>query len=129
MSSEQPGDGTVVVEATVHRFRESLTFDRIVGWLVILLAVLSVLTVSYTVSRQQQVVTCQADYNVAFVAALKERSEAAVTDRQAQRALFSGVVQAKDPVSVRKLIDDYLAALDAADDRRDEHPLPERPIC
>lgn len=111
---------------TVNRFRTVLTFDRLVGWVIIVMAVVSVATVSYTVSRQQQLVTCQADYNSAFSAALKERTEAAAADRQAQRDLLTGMVTARDPATSRALIDAYLHKLDEADNQRDDNPLPQR---
>lgn len=119
----------VATETTTHRFRDYLTFDRIVGWVIIVMAIVSVATVSYTVTRQNQSVTCQADYNTAFVAALKTRTEAAAADRQAQRDLLTGMVTARDPVTSRALIDAYLRKLDEADNQRDDNPLPQRPAC
>lgn len=119
----------VATETTTHRFRDYLTFDRIIGWVIIVMAIVSVATVSYAVNRQQQAVTCQADYNTAFVAALKTRTEAAAADRQAQRDLLTGMVTARDPVTSRKLIDQYLHKLDEADNQRDDNPLPQRPAC
>lgn len=118
-----------VTTPAVHRFRDSLTFDRIVGWVIIVMAILSVATVSYAVTRQQQAVICQADYNAAFSAALKERNDAAAADRQAIRDLLTGMVTARDPVTSRALIDTYLRKLDEADNKRDDNPLPQRPAC
>lgn len=118
-----------VTDTTLQRLGGSLRFDRVVGWVIIVMAIISVITVSYTVSRQQQTLTCQADYNAAFVAALDERSEAAAADRQAQRELLTGMVAARDPATSRTLIDSYLRKLDAADNQRDRNPLPQRPIC
>jgi hypothetical protein len=123
------GSDGAVTDRRLHRLGGSLRFDRVVGWVIIVMAVISVITVSYAVSRQQQAVTCQADYNAAFVAALNERSDAAAADRQAQRELLTGMVIARDPATSRTLIDAYLRKLDDADDQRDENPLPQRPIC
>lgn len=128
-TSNPPRGAELSTDSNTRGFLGSLRFDRIVGWVIIVMAVVSVITVSYTVSRQQDVVTCQADYNMAFVAALKERNEAAATDRQAQRELLTGMVTARDAATSRLLIDTYLRALDQADNRRDESPLPERPTC
>lgn len=124
-----PGTEAVTITATKHRFRDSLSFDRIVGWVVIVLAVGSVTTMSYTLNRQQQAVTCQADYNAAFVAALKERSTAASADRQAQRELLTGIATARTPQESQAQMDAYLRKLDEADDQRDDNPLPQRPTC
>lgn len=121
--------GAELSETTAHRFRDSVAFDRLVGWVVIVMAVISVITVSYTVSRTQQVVTCQADYNAAFVLAFDERSQAAAADRQAQRELLTGMVTTRDPATSRTLIDTYLRKLDEADNQRDDNPLPQRPVC
>lgn len=120
---------TVTVEATVQRFRDTLTFDRIVGWVIVVLAVVSVITVSYSVNRQQQSIECQANYNARFVVALNERSDAASADRQAQKDLLTGMFTARDETTRRALVEAYLQKLNDADNKRDDNPLPQRPIC
>lgn len=124
-----PGTEAVTISTTKQWFRNSLTFDRLIAWVIIVLAVGSVVTMSYTMNRQQQTLTCQAGYNEAFVAALEERSTAAAADRQAQRVFLTGIATARTPEQSRAQMENYLRALDQADERRDDNPLPQRPAC
>lgn len=108
-------------------WRRWINFDRIIGAAVVLLAVLSVSFLAVTINRQEAAITCQSAFNERFIAALRERSDAATTERAAQRDLLTAVITPGD--NARAAIQRYLDGLAAADAQRDATPLPDRPDC
>jgi uncharacterized membrane protein len=101
--------------------------DNLIGIIVAGLAVISVVVAAFTITRQQNAVECQTTFNLAFTDALTQRTEAATEERAAQRTLLT--TQATTPEERRAGLDRYLQALDRADNRREENPLPLRPRC
>lgn len=97
--------------------------DRVVGLVVVIMAVVSVIAMSISINRQERIATCQADFNTRFAAALQERNDAAARERAAQRELLTSNGDR------RAAIDEYLRGLAEADQARAENPLPARPTC
>lgn len=104
--------------------------DVVVGFLLIILAVISVATMSVSLNSQARVVECQATFNQAFADALTERTNAAAQERGAQRALLNSML---DPnatgESRRAALETYDRVLAEADANRSENPIPARPRC
>lgn len=107
--------------------------DRLLRWVRRnALGVLALLVVAATgaLYAQQSVALsrateCQAAYNQAYVLALKERSDAAAEERQAQRTLLATILANPGNHEVgRRALDDYLASLARADSEREQNPIP-----
>lgn len=99
---------------------------RIVGAILVVLAVGSVAMMSAHVRRQSAIVSCQADYNEAFRSALGVQQQAGRIEREAQRTLLSSPA-ATTPEARRAALQTYLDSLDEADQLRSDHPLPTKP--
>lgn len=118
--------------------------DIVVGFVLVILAVISVATMSVSVNQQQRVVECQTQFNEAFTGALAERTEAAAQERAAnaderaaQRELLDVVLDPHaDQPTRQAAIEKYRASLAETDEtlaeadaNRSENPLPVRPRC
>lgn len=109
------------------------THDQILGAVVVLLAIASVAVMSVSLSRQQDEIdraqasiACQTEYNRQNITATAAAREAALIEREANRAIleqaFSGRLA---PPSLRQWIGD----VQRADDLRAANPYPDRPTC
>lgn len=113
-------------ETSVARSRT----DVVVGVVLLILAVVSVSTMSVSLSAQERVVECQSRFNEAFSNALRERIDAAKNERGAQRDLISAMLdQNASPDTRRQALETYDQKLAEADTNRSENPLPDRPRC
>jgi hypothetical protein len=117
-------------------WRICFTTDRVLGFSVILLSIVSVVVMALSLQNQQRLlagqdaaVRCQTQFNAQFISALRERNEAAAQERSAQRELLTTPNPTRDPAISLAARDKYLAALAQVDARRDAHPLPDRPAC
>lgn len=117
--------------------RRRLTFEQILGAAVVLLAVVSVVVMAVTLTRQQDAineqrgaVACQAEFNARFASALRERTEAAASERRAMRNLLDVIL---NPAASREeragALTAYRDGLAAADSQRAASPLPLQPSC
>lgn len=99
--------------------------SRLVGVVLVTLAVLSVLIGAVFVDRQSDIVECQNAYNRRFAEVLVERNEAAAREREGQRQLLAASL---GPERNRAALDDayrqYLVLLAEADAQRKANPLP-----
>lgn len=99
-----------------------------VGVVVISITAMAGLFVS--INAYRDATTCQAQYNVNFTQALKERNTAASTDRQATRTMIAAVLSPTGSVESRRAaIEEWDQALAAADRVRNDNPLPLAPEC
>lgn len=99
-----------------------------VGQLIIGLVVLAamVLTVVYGVS----ITDCQTKFNVAYAAALRERSSIADRWRDDQIVYLRVVADPQStPTDRHDALTAYLGSLQVSADQRDATPLPEDPRC
>lgn len=104
-----------------------ISFDRALGIIIIVLAAVSVTFVAVQTMRLSDVTECQAEYNEAYTEAIKARSEAAREERQAQRVLWTTVLNAEIPVEQKvAAFQVWLKSLDTADRARDRAVLPTR---
>lgn len=102
-----------------------MSFDRALGVILIVLAVASVIFVAIQTARLSDVTECQAQYNDAYGKAIQARSNAAREERQAQRELWTTVLNQQIPVEQKRAaFEHYLKKLDEADQVRDEAKLP-----
>lgn len=101
--------------------------DKVVGAIVIVMSMVSVIVSAISTHQQSEQVTCQSAFNAVFAAALDQRSDAATKERQAQRVLLTTPYTTPTDWAASK--DQYLEALDQADEQRNENPLPDRPAC
>lgn len=109
--------------------------DRVIGAVVVILAIVSVAVMAVSVSAQQAAIeraerslACQTQFNEAYAAALTERTEAARVERAAQRDLLTNT-RSEDPAALDAAISRYLAQLAEADQRRAANPYPADPDC
>ncbi|GAA3070713.1 hypothetical protein GCM10010464_38700 [Pseudonocardia yunnanensis] len=103
--------------------------SRLVGVLLVVLAVLSVLTGATFIDRQADIAACQNEYNRQFAAALTERNVASAREREGQRQLLDAALRPRDDLDAAALTaayQRYLAILAAADAQREANPLPVR---
>lgn len=104
-----------------------VSFQQALGVIIIALSVASVIFVAVQTARLGTVTECQAEYNEAYGKAILARSNAARGERQAQRELWTTVLNTQIPVEQkRKAFESYLKKLDEADRVRDEAKLPTR---
>jgi uncharacterized iron-regulated membrane protein len=75
------------------------------------------------------VTSCQTNFNVAYSAVTRERSEIADRWRDEQIDYLHTVRNEKDPDVRLAALDKYLASLEFAAAQRDTTPLPEEPRC
>jgi len=84
----------------------------------------------YSFWQSHEVTACQKNFNVTFNQGLKERSDAASTERQAQREMLDAILDPAGTVASRSAaLVAWRTALDEADRKRDANPLPEDPQC
>lgn len=99
-----------------QEYRESGHITRL-GWLVVIMALISMLVVLYGTYQDRQQTQCQARVNAAFFSITKARAQIADDDRQAIRDLVQGISEATTQEEYAELFDEYDAAnvrLDAA---------------
>ncbi|GAA0632402.1 hypothetical protein GCM10010174_61830 [Kutzneria viridogrisea] len=103
---------------------------RRIGVALIVLAALSTVSGVIVTVREHQQIECQAGVNGALSKALRERSDAASKERQAQLALFSALLDpGATPESRRAALATYYEQYKAADSARDANPLPDASTC
>lgn len=94
------------------------------------IGILLLVLCGYTLWQSGRVIECQKNFNVTFAQNLKERSDAAAGERQAQREMLDAILDpAGSNASRSAALVAWRAALDAADRKRDAYPLPEDPRC
>ena len=104
--------------------------DNLLGILLITLSVISVVTLAITIGRQEAQVQCQTTFNQTFTAALRQRTEAANTEREGQRNLLAVALNPdSSPEERRQATQRYYDALVAADAQRQDNPLPDTSEC
>jgi hypothetical protein len=98
---------------------------RVLGTVLVCLAVASVVLMATFTVKLSNVTECQTRYNEAFRAATEERGLAAAADRGAIREFLLAVAapEATDQSRV-EAYQLFLSRLDAADNRRSDNPLP-----
>lgn len=104
-----------------------MSFDRALGIIVIALSIVSVSFVAVQTMRLSDVTECQSAYNDAYTTAIQARSEAARDERQAQRVLWTTVLNQQIPVDQKvAAFHVWLKSLDTADRARDKAAIPTR---
>jgi predicted solute-binding protein len=104
-----------------------VSFERLLGVILIALSIASVVFIAIQTARLRDVTECQAGYNEAYGKAIQARANAAREERQAQRRLWTTVLNQQIPVEEkRKAFETYLKALDEADRVREAAALPNR---
>lgn len=103
------------------------SFERALGVIIIALSIASVIFVAIQTARLSDVTACQSAYNDAYTKAIQIRSEAARSERQAQRELLLTVLNPHITVEQKRAaFDRYLKKLDDADKVRDAAEIPTR---
>lgn len=100
--------------------------QRVIGLVVIVMAVITMITSVSVNLRLERVTQCQAQFNADYRQALAERVDAANQEREAQRILIVSITRGTDD---QQALNGYLSALDAADANRRENPLPPHVNC
>lgn len=127
-SQESP----VMPQQAPRRLAHALV-GRVIGVLLILLALATLLASALSLQRQEEAVACQTRYAEAVARALNARTQVAAEDRAALVGAVLGVnaVTATDPLvreaEVRVALDGYLTAIRQGDERRAQNPLPDPP--
>lgn len=104
-----------------------ISFQQALGVILIALSIASVIFVAVQTSRLSKVTACQAEYNEAYSHAIQERANAAREERQAQRELWTTVLNTQIPVEQKRAaFERYLEKLDEADRVRETAKLPTR---
>jgi uncharacterized protein HemX len=114
-----------VVEDDSKQHRHAPPTNRLIGIVVVILAVITVANSAYFTWQQQQVSDCQADVNSQFIEALKSRSSTADDDRTALKELATTIVN--HPEQAGEALQDYVSTLKASDKERKRNPLPPLP--
>jgi hypothetical protein len=108
-----------------HRPPWTTIYPRVAAVLLIVLGILATATSTVVAVHERQSVDCQTTINNQFIAALRQRADAADTERQAQRALFDVILNPKATPDARKAaLAAYAQGLAQADDVRGRNPLP-----
>lgn len=104
------------------------------GFAIIALALVTVLSSVASLVRQETAVDCQARYNIRAAEAFDARAKAAGEDRAALNALVREITEARladDRGRIDRALLAYEAAVQQADERRERSPLPAPPeeVC
>jgi predicted negative regulator of RcsB-dependent stress response len=100
------------------------------GWGRTAIGLLVLGLVGWTTWHGYEVTKCQADFNVAFAQALKDRAQAADDQINAQREYLGVVGDAHATVDQKTAaFHRYVKSLDEAALTRNLHPLPADPRC
>lgn len=97
--------------------------NRLLGWIVIILAVFTVAQGAYYAYDRNEITQCQARYNADFANVVAKRAQWADEDKQAELKLFRDLLSAK-PGTGGKILQQYLDATTRTDKLRQENPLP-----
>lgn len=106
------------------------SWERTVGVAILVLAIATTVTSSYSIALQHRVETCQATYNMQFAAALKARSLANDVDSMAVTRMVAAVAAVHTPAQagvVAEALSSYLATEAQVTADRAANPLPEPP--
>lgn len=101
--------------------------QRIVGIIIIVLALMTVGSTAYYNHEQREITRCQAQYNDQFAQQIKERNKISESDRENLTALVKAVVNSKSREESHKALENYLKTMEKNDEERKEHPLPGLP--
>lgn len=101
--------------------------QRIVGSVVLVLALTTVGSTAYYSHEQRQATECQAEFNIQFIDQIKERNRISESDRESLATLVKEVTNSKSREERRKALEDYIKTKDKNDAERREHPYPELP--
>ena len=103
-------------------------WDRVLGVVLVVLAVATVLTTVSINQRIERVASCQAQVNRAFQQSLDGRTQAADLERAAQRDLLT-TVAGHNRAATDAALQRYQQVLHHADETRDSSPLPPYGRC
>lgn len=131
VSTPEPVEAVVVLESAVPPSKRKAR-EWVLGLVLVVLAVLSVSSMSVVLSNQQAyierqsaVVECQNAYNRANSAATAERADAAAKERAGQRAILQAAFSpTQDRAASYAAYQQYIALLAQADSQRAANPLP-----
>lgn len=118
-------DGVVVMK------RRPITVERLLGAVMVVLAVVTLVTAAIAARQLQDATACQSRYNVALEAVLEARTLSTTHMRQAQRE-FIAALSTPDAIEnpkTRAALDRYRAAIEHDDQVRTQTPLPDPPAC
>ena len=101
--------------------------QRIVGIVVLVLAMTTVGSTAYYNHEQRQITECQAEFNSQFIDQLRERNTISESDRESLAKLVKSVTNSTSREESRKALEDYLKTKDKNDAERREHPYPGLP--
>lgn len=101
--------------------------QRILGVVVLLLAIGMGAQYAIQTTHERKVAQCQARVNNAFAVVLKLRGDLADADRAANRTLLESVAKAKTAADVREAELTYLRTQTRLDRERTAHPYPQLP--
>lgn len=105
--------------------------SRVLGWVVVVLAVVTVAQGSYftyesskTAQKNTERTECQAQFNKDFAAVLVKRAQWADDDKKALNKLLRDLLAVTKPGQSGQILVTYLATTDRTDKLRAETPLP-----
>lgn len=101
--------------------------QRIVGGVVLVLAITTVGSTAYYTHEQRQITECQAGFNEKFIEQLNARNKISESDRESLADLVKAVTNSTSREESRKALENYLKTKDKNDAERREHPYPELP--
>jgi len=116
----------VVPEEEIERTEPTLPSprgNRLLGIVVIVLAIFTVAQGAYFSWENNQKADCQAQFNADFASVLAKRAQWANEDKAAEIKLWRDFLAAK-PGQARSILQDYLVATARTDKLRAENPLP-----
>lgn len=128
-------NGNSAARAARPQWLNYFGLERVIGLVVVVLATITMVVAVSVNSRLERVISCQAQFNSEYGAALTERTQAADQERAAQRKLLVTILSAppSDPPTraalSRQAMSEYINALNSADSRRNQNPLPHQRQC
>lgn len=117
----------VVPEAEIERTEQKLPAprsSRLLGIVVIVLAIFTVAQGSYYAYENNKKSSCQAQFNSDFAKVIALRSQWANEDKAAEIKLWRDFLTTTQPAQSRKILEAYLEATTRTDKLRAENPLP-----
>jgi hypothetical protein len=99
------------------------------GWVVLVMAMVSLVTVLTTSYLDRRATECQKNLNERFLVVLKERGGIADGDRQAIRDLVSGLVDAKNEKESQAALLKYDQDNKKLDEQRTHVKYPSETLC
>lgn len=128
MKMADENDGTAETsQSRLRRIRRRMGQAPYFGWVLIVLALCTVLQVAYYTTEQREAVECLSEYNRAFAAATTVRLDINERDRASNVKLIQSTINSTSRETSQSALREYLETQKMLDEARDNNETPKFP--